>query len=341
MMRWAIAGFGMQSETRMAPAIAAAKDSRLEAVWSVETERARAYADRHGPFRSHDSFAALLADPEVDVVYISTPNYLHREHVLQAAEAGKHILCEKPMALTVADASAMVEACDKAGVKLGIALQNRQHPAHQEMRRLVAIGEAGNVALATGQYCHDFPRDVPWSGWRNDPAKSGGGALMGMEVHVLDLMGFVVGSHVVEVTAFSDADAAAGKVDSITTCLLRFANGSSAFTVSSLHLPHSKNDLVVYSSKLRMEARGTIGMPWQGDLAVTKQANDMSVMTFPCENPAIDLFVRLVEDFNRSIEQDSVPLASGRDGLALVQLTDAVIRSAREREAVRIEAAGA
>lgn len=338
MLRWAIAGFGKQAETRMAPAIDAARGTQLVGVWSLDMSGARTFAQARGPLRCYDSYSELLSDPNVDVVYVSTPNYLHCEHVIQAAKAGKHILCEKPMALSVAEASAMLVACDKAGVKLGIALQNRQHPAHQEIRRVMASGEGGKVVLATAQYCHNFPPDVPWSSWRNDPAMSGGGGLMGMGVHALDLLCFVVGKSVIEVTAFSDANTAAAHVDSMMTCLLHFANGSSAFAISSLHLPHSKNDLVVYGSTLRMEARGTIGMPWQGDLAVTRQA-DTSVVTFPCENPAIDLFVRLVEDYNRSILQDSVPLASGHDGLALVQLTEAVIRSARDRRAAKIEAA--
>lgn len=336
MLRWAIAGFGRQAATRMAPAIDAARDTELAGVWSLDMTGPDAFAKARGAFPCFASYAGLLADPSVDVVYISTPNYLHVEHVIQAAEAGKHIMCEKPMALSVADAVRMVQACDKAGVKLGIALQNRQHPAHQEIRRLTTSGEGGTVVMATAQYCHNFPPNVPWTSWRNDPALSGGGGLMGMGVHALDLLCFVIGQPVVEVTAFSDADAAAGKIDTIMTCLLRFKNGSSAFAASSLHLPNSKNDLVVYSSTLRMEARGTIGMPWQGDLVVTRQA-ETSLVEFPCQDPAIDLFVRLIEDHNRSILDDSMPLASGRDGLALVQVTDAVIRSARDRLAVRIE----
>lgn len=339
MWRWAIVGIGTHADVRMAPAIAAARETELAAVWSRDMGRARAFAQKHGDCRSYDSYTDLLEAPDIDVVYIATPNSLHAEQTIQAARAGKHVLCEKPMALSVADACAMIEACDKAGVKLGIAFQNRHHPAHQEARRLVASGEAGQVVLATAQYSHDFPRQVPWAGWRNDPAMAGGGGLMGMGVHALDLLRFVLGQEAGEVTAFSDADAAAGRVDSNVTCLLRFENGSSAFASSCLHLPHSKNDLVIYGSRLRMEARGTIGMPWQGDLSVT-QGKQSTVTSFPCENPLFDLYVRLVEDFNRSIQQNSAPLASGHDGLALVRLAEAIIRSAHERKAVRVSRPG-
>lgn len=335
MWRWAIVGIGTHADVRMAPAIAAAGETELAAVWSRDMGRARAFAQKHGDCRSYDSYSGLLDAPDIDVVYVATPNSLHAEQVIQAARAGKHVLCEKPMALSIADASAMIEACDKAGVKLGLALQNRQHPAHQEVRRLLSSGEAGEVVLARAQYSHNFPLELPWSDWRNDPAMAGGGSLMGMGVHALDLLRFVMGQEADEIMAFSDADPDTGRADRTVTCMLRFKNGSSAYAASCLHLPHPRNDLLIYGSRLRMEARGTIGMPWQGDLSVT-DGRVTTVTPFPCENPVFDLYVRLVEDFNQSIQQDSAPLASGHDGLALVQLADAVIRSARERKAVRI-----
>jgi 1,5-anhydro-D-fructose reductase (1,5-anhydro-D-mannitol-forming) len=333
MWRWAIAGIGTHAAVRMAPAIAASAQSELAAVWSRDIGRAQAFARKHGGCRAYDSYGALLDASDIDVIYIATPNNLHAEQTIQAARAGKHVLCEKPMALAVSEACAMIEACEAAGVKLGIAFQNRHHPAHQEARRLVRSGEAGEVAHATAHYSHNFPRQLPWSDWRNDPAMSGGGALMGMGVHALDLLRFVLHDEPVEVIAFNDAGA--GTVDRSTTCMLRFARGALAYATCLLHLAHPRNDLVVHGALARVEARGTIGMPWQGELCVTR-GDQSSVTAFPCANPVFDLFVRLVEDFNCSIERDAAPLASGYDGLASVHVAEAIVCSAREGRAVKV-----
>lgn len=338
MVRWAIAGIGTHADVRMAPAIASAPDTELAAVWSRDQARAETFAHKHRARRSYDGYADLLAAPDVDVVYIATPNGLHREHTIQAARAGKHVLCEKPMALTSADACDMIEACEKAGVNLGLAFQNRHHPAHQAARRLVATGEAGEIVLATAQYNHNFPRDFEWPGWRASHAMAGGGSLMGMGVHALDLLRFVLGREVDEVMAFSDEDVTTSRVDTSVACLLRFGGGPHAFVSCALHVPHAHNDLVLHGSKLRIEANGTIGMPWQGSLQVTKGA-ETTITSFPCRNPVTDLYVKLVEDFNGSVVDGSEPLATGHDGLAMVRLAEAIIASARERKAVRVSSA--
>ena len=358
-LRWAIVGIGAHADVRMAPAVAATSGAHLTAVWSRDRGRAEAFARRHGVPRAYDSYAALLAAPDVDVVYVATPNALHCEQTIQAAEAGKHVLCEKPMTLSAGDAAAMIEACDRAGVKLGVAFQNRQHPAHQRIQALVASGAAGEVRLAMAQYSHDLPADFRWPGWRASAAMAGGGSLMGMGAHALDLLRFVLGREVEEATAYSDEDPASGQVDRSVACLLRLRGGACAVAVSSVHVPHAHNDLVVHGSRLRLEAQGTIGVRWQGQLAVTgeteahRQAGpalspswqarlgapigtETTVSTFPCDAPVTALYARLVEDFNASIEEDREPLATGHDGLAMVELVDAILRSSRERRSIPV-----
>ena len=147
---WAMIGTG-RVHRWMAPAIKAAEDTRLLGVLSRDKTRAEVFAEKQGIPMAYDSLNKLLDNPEINVVYIASPNGLHAEQTIKAAEAGKHVLCEKPMAPTTAECRSMIEACQKQGVKLGIALQFRQHPAHLKMREIVASGELGQMVFANAQ----------------------------------------------------------------------------------------------------------------------------------------------------------------------------------------------
>src|SRR5438094_1075339 len=127
---WGIVSTGKQPDIKIAPAMAAAADSALVAVYGRDQARAEAFAQKHGARGAYSKLSDLLADSRVDGVFICSPNALHAEHVVQAAQARKHVFCEKPMATTTADAIRMVQACRSAGVMLGIAFNLRQHPAH-------------------------------------------------------------------------------------------------------------------------------------------------------------------------------------------------------------------
>ena len=156
---WAMIGTG-RVHRWMAPAIKEAKDTQLVAVLSRDRARATAFAEDHGIERSYDSLDELLRDPEVDVVYVASPNAHHALQTIKAAEAGKHVFCEKPMASTLGECRSMVEACEKHGVKLGLGLQFRQHPAHRKAREIVASGELGQLVFANAQV-ELPPQEVP------------------------------------------------------------------------------------------------------------------------------------------------------------------------------------
>ena len=122
-----IVSTGRHPGLKVAPAMGAASGAELVAVYSRDQGRADAFAQRHGARAAYSKLGDLLGDSRVDGVFVSSPNALHAEHVVQAAQAGKHVLCEKPMATTVADAVRMVQACRRAGVTLGVAFHLRQH----------------------------------------------------------------------------------------------------------------------------------------------------------------------------------------------------------------------
>src|SRR5919109_1735877 len=142
---WGIVSTGKHPDIKIAPAMAAAEGGELVAVYSRDQHRAEAFAQKHGARAAYRRLGDLLKDSRVDGVFVSSPNALHAGHVVQAAEAGKHVLCEKPMATTIADAVRMLQACRGAGVTLGVAFNLRLHPAHVRAREIVASGALGRV----------------------------------------------------------------------------------------------------------------------------------------------------------------------------------------------------
>jgi len=148
---WGIIGLGSLAKEQFGPALSSDPKSKLVAVCDVTMELAESFAASYGVERAYDSLEKMLKDPELDVLLIATPNNFHAEQTIQAAEAGKHVLCEKPMALTVPDCERMIEACKKNKVKLAVDFQNRFHPAHVEARRLIEAGMIGEITVVKAE----------------------------------------------------------------------------------------------------------------------------------------------------------------------------------------------
>ena len=238
---WAIVGIGRHPDNVMAPAIRAARDTRLVSVMSRDKGRAKAFAAKHGAEQATDSLPELLANPAVEVVYIASPNFLHKPQTIAAARAGKHVLCEKPMALKVSDCQAMIAACQKNGVKLGTAFHLRHHPAQQAARRMVQSGEAGQVAFAQAWLCRGTWGETyiaPRGGleaWWDKPSEAGGGAIVASGVHAIDLLRFLLGQEVTEVSAFATEPTPQDPVDRTDTIILKFSGGAFGFYLGSRH----------------------------------------------------------------------------------------------------------
>src|SRR5215470_10585235 len=149
---WGIVSTGKHPDIKIAPAMAEAGGGELVGVYSRDQQRAEEFAQKHGARAAYGRLGDLLKDSRVDGVFVSSPNALHAEHVVQAAEAGKHVLCEKPMTTTIADAVRMLKACRRARVTLGVAFNLRQHPAYRRARELVAAGTLGRIVLAQAQW---------------------------------------------------------------------------------------------------------------------------------------------------------------------------------------------
>ena len=191
---WGVVGCGWVARDYGAPGIGASANGRVAAVFDVDpAASARLAEGLPGAVAARPSLAALLADPGVEAVYVATPNHRHAEVVGACAAAGKHVLCEKPMATTLGDARRMVDACGAAGVLYATAFDQRFHAAHRRLRDLVAGGALGVVSQARVHYACWLPADWAPDNWRVDPRRAGGGALVDLAPHGVDLLPMLLG----------------------------------------------------------------------------------------------------------------------------------------------------
>ena len=317
-VRWGLVGCGWVARDFVAPALDAAPSARLVAVHDTDPAAARLLASgRPQPVAQASTTGALL-DGGVDAVYVATPNAAHRPVVEACATAGLPVLVEKPLAADAADASALVSACEAAGVRLGTAFDQRHHPAHRALAGLVAAGELGTVHTVRVVYGCWLP--PAWSpdgrqhdNWRADPARAGGGAGMDLAPHGLDLAQVLLAERLGTLCALPRRRVHDYAVDD--GCLL--AGATSAGTLVSLHVSYATPDalprrrLEVVGTAGQAVATDTMGQTAGGRLSV-HDATDGRVREVPFDASASP-FSAQVEAFSRAVVADAAGDAAGAD----------------------------
>ncbi|HET9540228.1 MAG TPA: Gfo/Idh/MocA family oxidoreductase, partial [Candidatus Limnocylindria bacterium] len=227
-LRWGILSTADIARTKVVPGMRRARRCDIVAIASREAGRADTVAAELGIPRAHASYQALLADPEVDAVYIPLPNHLHAEWSIAAARAGKHVLCEKPLALTADDAQRMIDVASAEGVTLMEAFMYRLHPSWQAVAEIVAAGEIGTLVSVQS-----------WFSYFNDDATNirnirevGGGALFDIGCYSVNLSRLLFGAEPRHVSAALVRDPVMG-VDVLTSAILTFDDGIASFTCST------------------------------------------------------------------------------------------------------------
>ena len=324
---WGIVGPGGIADREMAPAIAADSNSELVAVVARDPDKGRAFADKHGAGWSGTDYDEMLRRSDVDVVLITTPNALHADQVVAAARAGKHVLCDKPLALTAADAERALEACDDAGVKLGMNFQTRYHACFEEARRIIQSGEIGDVSHVQVDASPGTRRPA---GWRTDLEVSGLGSVNNIAVHMYDLLRFLLDQEVTEVSAMFDVGRERA-MEVLPMALLRFHGGSLAYANGNQSSFKPLNEIVVYGTKGRLDGQGITRPETEGDLRVVTEEGERSTHC-----ASADCYRRLLAAYTEAVLNGRDPSPSGKDGLRSVTLTDAVARSAREGRVVEV-----
>jgi 1,5-anhydro-D-fructose reductase (1,5-anhydro-D-mannitol-forming) len=324
---WAIIGIGKLADMSIAPAIARTADSRLAAVCSRDLGRAEAFAGRHGAEQAYDDLRKMVDDPAVDVVYIASPNGLHREHVLTAVRAGKHVLVEKPMTLTVDDGRAVVEEAARHDVKLGVGFQNRHKTTNRAAREAIAAGRVGQLAyvdISVGAGQNVFPFDT----WRSEPELAGGGTLLNQGTHAIDLLGFLTGQRIVEVTCFLDRDG----LEDVAVANCRLDGGTLATLASNQVLGGTRRDWMVVGRDGWLLGRGSLAGPAGDELLLHRDGEATVLATSPRSAHEEE-----VEAFTQAVLGSAPVNGTGEDGLDNVAVVEALYRSARDKRPVAVE----
>ena len=245
---WGVLSTANIAVEKVIPAMKKSELSRVDAIASRSAERAASVASDLGVAKSYGSYEELLADPDIEAVYIPLPNHLHAEWTIAAAEAGKHVMCEKPLAMTAAEAGTMIEACDRAGVRLMEAFMYRLHPLWAETKRMVDAGAIGDVRVVrvVFSYFNDDPTDI------RNKTESGGGALYDIGCYAVSASRLVFGSEPTSVKSSILRDERFG-TDIVTSSVLEFGDRHATFVCSTQMEPDQRVDIYGTEGRLVVE----------------------------------------------------------------------------------------
>jgi 1,5-anhydro-D-fructose reductase (1,5-anhydro-D-mannitol-forming) len=327
-LRFGVVGIGRIVQGTMAPAMVAEEQCELVAAVSRDRGRAEAFTEKFGARYAYTDYDRMLANPDVDAVYIATPNAQHYEQVMAAAAAGKHILCDKPMSLSAEQAAREVEACERAGVKLGINFHNRHLPWVRDVRRMIADGVIGDVLTIQVEASAGITPPVDW---RNDKELAGLGTVYSQGVHVYDFLGWIQDSLPTEAVAMFDDRNGQWDVETEANVLLRFANGSRAYVNCNTMNRYPQNDIAIYGTEGRIVGMNLTRSRSDGELRVTTGSGE-TVTAY--RSPGAHR--RCLAAFTKAVLADETPDASGEDGRRSMVLCDAIARSVAERRIVDV-----
>jgi predicted dehydrogenase len=334
-VRVAVIGCGLVAQRSHLPAYQASDEADLVAVSSGRSETARTAAEQFGARKVHATWQEAVADPEVEAVDICTPNALHAPIAIAAARAGKHVLVEKPMALSLDEADAMIAAAREAGVTLMVAHNLRFAPIYEQVKRIVAEGAIGMPLAARGVFMHAGP-DEFWgatSDWFWQAETAGGGALIDMGIHMIDLLRWFIDRPVVEVSAMTSRTLKPTPFDDNAFVLLRFAGDLIASVQASWTARPAPDREVVIHGELGHVAMGRSAAE---PLVVNLKENGgerKQVIEIPATGSLVNPFVHFV----RSIREGTRPLTSGEEGRATLAVALAAYESARTGRVVAVE----
>jgi len=322
-IRWGVLGTANIALKKVIPAMQASKWCEMVAIASRGAARARDAAEELGLPKHYASYEELLADHDIDAVYNPLPNHLHVPWSIRAAEAGKHVLCEKPIALNAAEARELIAARDRTGVKIGEAFMVRTHPQWLRTRELVRQGGIGDVRAVVGAFSY-FNRDP--KNVRN-VAEWGGGGLMDIGCYPIVTSRFVFGAEPLRVFGLIERDPEM-KIDRLASALLEFPGGHAVFTCSTQVVHFQRMEIIGTRGRIELEIpfnappdRTTrILVDTTGDLLGT----GIRVEEFPiCDQYGIqgDLFSRAI------LDRGEVPTPL-EESVANMAVIDAIFRSA-------------
>jgi predicted dehydrogenase len=316
-VRWGILGAANIAVEKVIPAMQKGDHSRVVAIASRSLEKATHAALRHGIDRSYGSYEALLDDPDVEAVYNPLPNHLHVPWSIRAIEAGKHVLCEKPIAMTAGEAASLRDAAARAGLLVGEAFMVRSHPQWHAVKRLVDEGRIGDLQLVHGHFSYsrrtanDVRSRVEW----------GGGVLFDIGCYPITISRWMFGEEPLAAVSAIVRDPEYA-VDRLTSGMMRFKAGHATFTVGGQMTPYQRIQLFGERGKIDVEIPFTPSSTTRARVALNGET---------LEFDAVDQYTLQGDEFSRAIRGEGAVPSTIESAISNMAVIDALFRSAETR----------
>ncbi|MBQ3146126.1 MAG: Gfo/Idh/MocA family oxidoreductase [Oscillospiraceae bacterium] len=344
-VRWGVIGAGGIADRRTIPGMMLCDNAELVAVMEINMELAEKCRAKWGCKKAYDSEAALLADPEVDAVYIASPVFLHAKQAMAAADAGKHILIEKPLAMTAEEGQKVVEHCKEKGVLIAAGLMMRFGAYVQAMKKAVAEGKIGRPVSGYAQFTGWYP-DMPGN-WRQSKKNGGGGAMMDMGVHCIDLMQYILGTKAKDVAAFNDTISFRYDVEDTSTVLMRMENGAQCVVQSNFNIADdaAKWRIEIFGEEGRLIGDTVIGQVDGGKLdamflgkqgGYDAQQDKKDGQRTQIQVEFGNMYAREIESFSNSILTGAPVEVPAEEAVQVQRIMEAAYRSSDEGVTVKL-----
>lgn len=323
---WGILGNANIARVCVIPAIQKSRNGRVHALATRSPENARQVTSKHHIEHVYDTYETLLADPEIDAVYIPLPNHLHKPWTLTALKAGKHVLCEKPMACNAQEAKEMADAAAKAGLLLMEGFMYRFHPRNQRIKKMVAEGAIGTPRFVRSTFCYNMGEELLASGEspRFKP-EMGGGALLDVGCYSVSIARWLMGTEPMQLQAEAVYNPAG--VDIHFVGLLRFPDSGLA-TLEASFMSALQQTYTITGSEGAIELPHDAFIPWEKDTVFTARNKDQEVGQVYV-TPAADEYQLMVEHFADAVSGKNTPDFSPEESVRNMRVLDGLAEAAR------------
>jgi len=314
-LSWGLIGCGDIVLRRVAPALADLENCDLQAVSRKQADLLKPFADRFHVPKTFSDWRDLVRDPDINAVYIATPVYLHLEQALAAAEAGKHVLCEKPMAMNSEECGQMIDACRVNGIQLGVAYYRHFYPVLTRVKEIIVSGEIGQVALSDIHAFSNFNAEGGFRGWLLDGAQAGGGPMIDFGSHRIEVFLNLFGP-IKKITAvnrnlrYTDRN-----VEDTSIAVFDHENMLSILNVTHT-VQEPKDTLMIYGTGGSIH----INSLNEGDLTVLTSEGKRK----ESHPPHVNIHQPLIEDFTEAVLNNREPVVTGEIGMAVTEVIDGV-----------------
>lgn len=319
-LRFAILGFGHHAVRRLLPAFARSQETTLVGMWRRDQSAAEKNCAEHRIDHCFASREELCASPEVDAVFVTSPDAMHIEDSLLALKHGKAVLCEKPLAMNVSEASAMAEAADAAGVVFGVAQNFRYNHSVDHLREQIAAGLIGKPQLAQAHFC--YPAQNAPRKWIADPALACGGPIGDVGVHSIDALRYILKAEVSSVSTVAAKDELSGEVEAYAAMQFVMTGGIFAHVIADARSAY-RTLLEVTGSDGVLTAEN--GFSVDRPVEVIHRRAGQVISTVELDNG--DGYVRMLDSFAGAVRGLAPFVATVEDGVANMRILDAAYRS--------------